>query len=125
MRFTSRTAPLPASSPYSTASLSRHMSLHVAGALLLFAIVQLWITAIAIERGAPRWLPLIGIAVLVLGAIPMARLMERRWQRWGEGMLPCPKLAKRYRRDILLLWAGALAVPLSWVVLFAAALGHG
>ncbi len=124
MRFTSRTARLPASSTYSTANLSRRMALHVAGALLLFTIIQLWATAAAVQAGAPRWMPFIGLALLLLGAIPTARMMERRWQRWGEGVLPCPKIAARYRRDITLLWVGALFVPLLWATLFAGALSH-
>lgn len=119
MRFTSRTTPLPASSSYSMTSLSRRMAVHIAAALMVFTIIQLWATAIAIDAGGPRWMPFIGLAVLVLGAIPSARVMERRWRRFTEGALPNRKLVSAYRRDLTLLWMGALLVPLLWVVIIA------
>ena len=119
MRFTSRTARLRASSSYSTSSLSRRFAFHIAAALLVFTLVQLWAIATAIEAGAPRWLPLVGLVILMGGAIPLSRILERRWQRWGQGVLPCAKLTKRYRRDRALLWGGAFFVPLLWVLALA------
>lgn len=119
MRFTSRTAPLASSSSYSTTSLSRRIAIHIAAALMVFTLVQLWATAIAIDAGGPRWMPFIGLAVLVLGAIPSARILEQRWRKFTQGALPNRKLVSTYRRDVTLLWLGTLLVPLLWVVIIA------
>lgn len=119
MRFTSRTTSLPASSSYSMTSMSRRMAVHIAAALLVFTLIQLWATAVAIDAGGPRWMPFIGLAVLVLGAIPSARVLERRWRQFTEGALPNRKLVSTYRRDLTLLWMGALMVPLMWVLIIA------
>lgn len=119
MRFTSRTTSLSPSSSHSTASLSRRMAIHIAVALMVFTLIQLWATAIAIDAGGPRWMPFIGLAVLVLGAIPAARILEQRWRNFTNGALPNRKLVSTYRRDLTLLWFGAILVPLLWVVTIA------
>ena len=86
MRYTSRVGFMPASSTFSMSSLSRHMTYHIAAALLVFTAVQLWATAVAIDAGGPRWMPFLGLAVLVLGAIPAARYLESRWRKMSEAI---------------------------------------
>lgn len=87
------------------------MTLHIAAALLVFTVIQLWATSVAIAAGGPRWMPLVGLAVLILGVIPAARTLERRWGA------PRSKAELRYRLDLGLLWAGALLVPCAWVMI--------
>lgn len=95
------------------------MAVHIAAALMVFTIIQLWATAIAIGAGGPRWMPFIGLAILVLGAIPASRILERRWRQFAQDAILNRKLASAYRRDLTLLWLGTLLVPLLWVVIIA------
>lgn len=119
MRYTSRVGFMPASSTFSMSSLSRHMTYHIAAALLVFTAVQLWATAVAIDAGGPRWMPFLGLAVLVLGAIPAARYLESRWRKMSEGALPNGKVIGAYRRDVTLLWVGTILIPLMWIFIIA------
>lgn len=116
MRFSSHIAPPPPGTDHIPTQVARHVGGHVAGAVMLFALVQLWATGAVVSAGGPHWLPLVGIAVLVLGAIPMGRFIERRWNHRGRNIAPSPNAAARYRRDLALMWSAALLVPPAWVL---------
>ena len=116
MRFPSHAAPPPPGPDFKAPNAARHVGAHVAGAVMLFALVQLWATGAVVSAGGPHWLPLVGIAVLVLGAIPTGRMVERRWHHRGRNIAPSPKADARYRRDLTLMWSAALLVPPAWVL---------
>ncbi len=113
--FSSRAAVRSANFTTRARSLGNRMSRHVAAALLLFAVAQIWLVASAIEAGAHRLISIAALLALIGVAIPYARLVERRWQRFGEQALPSPALSRRYRRDVARLWLLALLVPVGWV----------
>jgi hypothetical protein len=98
----------------SAQALARAMSWHASGALMLFAIFQigglLWL------NGAAGGLaPFIALALVVIGALPLARGIERRWSRLAETALPSEGLLRRFRQDRARLWRLALLVPPMWL----------
>jgi hypothetical protein len=104
--------------------LARGMSRHIAGAMLGFALWQMWLAAAFMQAHGGAVLPWAALGLLVLFAVPLARRLERRWQRLAADALPCHGLLSRYRRDRALLWTFALLVPPVWIgmVLLAARL---
>jgi hypothetical protein len=91
--------------------LARGMSRHASAAMLAFAAWQVWL-AVSLS-GAPggRALPWLALVLLLLGAIPFARRLERRWQRLTADAFPCPGLVAAYRRDRARLWLLAIGLP--------------
>ena len=60
---------------------------------------------------------MIGLAMLVLGAIPLARAREQHWSSLRYCTLPCNAVAERFKADLFSLWALTLAVPPAWTTL--------
>lgn len=107
-------------SGYRAAPLARSMSRHSAGALMLFAAMQVWIIVVVSNVPGGKILPIVALALLLLIAIPFARRVERRWRDIAQSALPSPALDARYRRERLQLWILAVAVPMIWVGSYAA-----
>lgn len=102
------------STPVSAPSLARAMSWHASGALMLFALMQIS-GLLLVDTAARGPAPFIALALVVLGAVPFARRLERRWARLAETALPSNGLINRFRRDRALLWRLALIVPPLWL----------
>lgn len=94
--------------------LGNQMTRHVASALLVFAVLQIWLVSSVIDLGAPRSTAVGAMIVLIAAALPYARITERRWQSLGQHALPSPALMDRFRRDVRLLWVLALIIPGAW-----------
>lgn len=101
--------------------LARSMSWHASGALMLFALIQIFGAFALASLPAGRLVPFVALALVVLAAVPFSRAIERRWSRLANSALPCPGLLARYRRDRDLLWRLACIVPTAWLGLFAVA----
>lgn len=95
--------------------LARGMSRNSSAAMLVFAGWQAWLAASFAHMPGGMTLPWAALALLVIGAIPLARMMERRWHRLADEALPCPGLIAAYRRDRALLWLLALTMPPLWL----------
>jgi hypothetical protein len=76
-----------------------------------FAVWQTWLSSSLAGVAGGAMLPWISLALLVLGAIPFARVTERRWQRLAASSFPCPALSASYRRARLRLWLLAAITP--------------
>jgi hypothetical protein len=100
--------------PVSAPSLARAMSWHASGALMLFALMQI-AGLFLIADAAHGPLPFIALAFVVLGAVPYARRLERRWARLADTALPSDGLINRFRNDRARLWRLALVVPPLWL----------
>jgi hypothetical protein len=87
------------------------MSRHAAGAMLGFAVWQIWLAIGLSQLPGGRALPWVAMALLVIAAMPFARHMERRWQRRTDGVFPSVRLLAEYRRERALLWLLALTAP--------------
>lgn len=125
--YSSRSVLRSADFTHRARNLAHRMTRHVAAALLLFALSQIWLVGAALEAGAPRLISVLALSALVGLAIPYARSTERRWHNLGQDALPSPALTTRFRRDVVRLWLLALLVPALWVggaLLFAPAIAH-
>lgn len=87
------------------------MSDNIAGALLVYTGLQIFVTTTMLKAGGASMLPYIALAVLVLAVIPACRQFERRWDRLSQLEAVDPALAPRFRRDRLALWLAALGLP--------------
>lgn len=103
--------------------LARRMTAHVACAILVFALVQLWAVGWAMDAGGPAFLPYVALAVLLVVALPLARMVERRWSARGRDAVPSLELGRQFRRDTRRLWMTTLALPVAWPVLMLAVTG--
>ena len=105
--------------PQGPRALARRMTTHAALALMVFAVIQCIGVVLFNSRPWGQWLPFVALAVLVLGAIPYARFMDRRWKRLADQALPSEHLARRYRGDRARLWKLAALMPAAWLFLYA------
>jgi hypothetical protein len=92
-------------------ALARGMSRHASVAMLVFALWQVWLALRFADSAGGGALPWVSLVLLMIGAIPFARHMERRWQRLTQDSFPCPGLVAAYRRDRRRLWLLAISAP--------------
>lgn len=90
----------------------KSISDHLACALLVYTGLHIAITMTAIKVGKGAILPYFALVILVVAIIPVARLIERRWEEFGEEAAGDPAMAGTFRRDAALIWLGALGLPL-------------
>jgi len=91
----------------------KRISDHVAFALLVYTGMQIFVTVTVLKTGHGSLLPYFALVVLVLATIPGCRLFEARWTEMGEEAAHDPSLAPRFIRDVVVLWALALGLPLA------------
>ena len=90
----------------------RRMSDHVAYALLVYTGLQIFVTMGALSSHHGSILPYFALVLLVVAIIPGFRLVERRWERLSESDARSEELAPLFRRDLVVLWAATIALPL-------------
>lgn len=90
---------------------AKRMSTQVAAALVVFALLQIFIVA---KMGGSLLLHM-GIVVAIGGFALAARGLEHRWTALRDSGLPEAGLATRFRTDVLQLWAASLLSPLLWI----------
>ncbi len=95
--------------------LARGMSLHASGALLLYVAIQTWGVVSFNAMPGGQILPFAALALLIGGALPYFRRVERRWQSLGSTALPSRALLSHYRRERARLWTLALVAPVTWL----------
>lgn len=95
--------------------MARAMSRHASGALLAFAVLQVWGMTVLGHAPGGAFIIVAAIAMLLLVAMPFARRIERHWRDLTYSALPSPGLVSRFRRDRTRLWLLALAVPPAWL----------
>ncbi len=92
-------------------SYAKRISTHLAAALVVFCLLQIFIVA---KMGGSLVLHL-GIIVAIGGFAVAARGLEHRWQMLEQGGLSRPGLGLRFRRDVIQLWAASLLGALLWI----------
>lgn len=90
----------------------KRMSDHVAYALLAYTGLQIFVTMGALNTGHGSVLPYFALILLVAAIIPACRYMEKRWEGVSEIAAADPGLSGAFRRDVIVLWACALTLPL-------------
>lgn len=91
----------------------RHkISDHVAYGLLFYTGINIVVTLGAVKGTMHGSIvPYFSLIVLVGAIIPACRSVEKRWERLTESEASDVELVQIYRRDRLLIWAGALGLP--------------
>lgn len=89
---------------------ARRISSHLAAALVVFCLSQIFIVA---KMGGSLILHL-GIIVAIGGFAVAARGLERRWQMLDLSGLPRNGLDTRFRRDLLQIWGVSILGALLW-----------
>lgn len=85
---------------------------HVAYALLVYTGLHIFVTMSAVKAGKGEVLPYLALIVLVAAIIPACRWFEKRWEDFGEERAHDPAMKATFRRDITVLWIGAIGLPL-------------
>ncbi|HEX7782468.1 MAG TPA: hypothetical protein VF509_06650 [Sphingobium sp.] len=93
------------------AGYARRISGHMAGALVVFALLQIFVVA---KMGGSLVLHL-GIIIAIGGFALAARGLEHRWAALENSRLPEGGLATRFRVDLLQLWGASLIAPMLWI----------
>lgn len=97
--------------PDTRKNFAKRMSSHLAGALICFCLLQIFIVA---KMGGSLILHF-GIIFAIGGFALAARGLERRWQMLETSGLSERGLARRFRRDLIPLWAVAVGGAFLWV----------
>lgn len=94
---------------------SQRMSNHIAYALLTYTGLQIFFGMAAIKGDSPSILPYFALILLVVAVIPACRNFERRWENLANTSEP--HWAGRFRKEALILWCAAFALPLAVVTI--------
>lgn len=85
---------------------------HVAYSLLVYTGLHIFVTMSALKSGGGSLLPYFALVVLVVAIIPALRMLEMRWQRFAASDASDDELQPHYRREMAMLWAAAIGLPL-------------
>ncbi len=96
----------------------RRMSDHIAYALLVYTVLQIFVTMSALKGKDASLLPYLALVILVAAIIPACRVFERRWNRLTVDQAQDPAMARHFRRDRLTLWLLAIGLPFALTGLF-------
>ena len=96
----------------------KKMSDNVAYALLTYTGLQIFVTMGTLKNGSGSILPYFALIVLVAAIIPGCRMFEKRWEGLSISEAANPELRDRFRRDQILLWFCAIALPLALTGLY-------
>ncbi|MET0372052.1 MAG: hypothetical protein ABW039_11840 [Sphingobium sp.] len=92
-------------------SWCKKISTHLAAALVIFCLLQIFIVA---KMGGSLLFHL-GIIIAIGGYGIAARGLERRWEMLEQSSLSDQGLALRFRMDLVQLWAAAIIGALLWI----------
>lgn len=95
----------------------KRMSNQVAYALLVYTVLQIFLTMGALQGRHGSLLPYAALVLLVGAIIPACRGCDHRWKALGDQAAHDPALARAYCRDRRVLWAMAIGLPLAMTVL--------
>lgn len=90
----------------------KRMSDNIAYALLVYTVLQIFVTIGSLENRGGSMLPYFALVILVAAIIPACRRFETRWNRLNDAQAADPQFKRFYRRDQLWLWASAIFLPL-------------
>jgi len=96
----------------------KRMSDNIAYALLVYTGLQIFLTMGALESKGGSLLPYFALIILVAAIIPACRSFERRWNRLSDEQTHDPQFRAFFRRDLFLLWATAIGLPVVVTGLF-------
>ena len=98
----------------------KKVSDHVALGLLVYTGVHIFWTMTQMKSEGGSILPYFALIVLVAAIIPACRWMEDRWNALSDAEAADPTLRPVFRREMALLWAAAIGLPIALTWLFKA-----
>lgn len=98
----------------------RSISDHVAYALLFYTGLQIFVTVKALADGFSTILPYVALVFLVAGVIPACHWFENRWKGMSDEQAADPAYAPVFRREVIMLWAAAIGLPMIMTGIFKA-----
>ncbi len=101
----------PAPPVHATRGWPRKISDNIAYALLVYTVLQIFVTVKQLKEFSGTLLPYMALVILVLAIIPICLKLERRWAGMSDAAAHDPQYRGAYRRDQLLIWAGAIGLP--------------
>lgn len=96
----------------------KRMSDNIAYALLVYTVLQIFVTMGSLKNSGGSMLPYFALIILVAAIIPACRLFETRWNRLSDEQAADPQFKSFYRHDQLWLWAAAIGLPFAVSGLF-------
>lgn len=91
----------------------RKISDHLAFGLLFYTGLHIFVTMTALKSSSGSLLPYFALVILVAAVIPACRWFELRWEELTAHDVGDPGLAPLFRREVLMLWAAAVGLPLA------------
>jgi hypothetical protein len=96
----------------------KRMSDNIAYALLVYTVLQIFVTLGSLENKGGSMLPYFALVILVAAIIPACRRFETRWNRLSDVQAADPQFKSDYRRDQVWLWLLAIGLPFAVSGLF-------
>jgi len=87
------------------------ISNHIAYALLAYTGLQIFVVMGAIGGHGMSMLPYLALVVLVAIVIPLARKLEKQWDRFLGTEPSAHEISRRYNFDRIKIWVFALGFP--------------
>ncbi len=98
----------------------RRASDHIAFGLLIYTGLHIFVTMGALKSTNGSVLPYFALVVLVAAIIPGCRWVEKRWEALSNEEAADPAFAATFHREMAMLWACAIGLPLLLTVAFKA-----
>lgn len=92
---------------------AKRMSTHLAAALVVFCLLQIFI----VTRMGGSLILHLGVIIAIGGFAIFARDFERRWEMLDQSGLSGHGLDVRFRRDLAQLWLVSIGSGLLWIPL--------
>ena len=108
----------PTSTPSPRLDWRLRMSDNIAYALLVYTVLQVFVTLGALKSRGDSLFPYIELVVLIAAIVPACRRLESRWDRLDNAQAADPLFAPQFRRDRLILWLLAIGLPFALTALF-------
>ncbi|WAT17358.1 hypothetical protein OZN62_10535 [Aurantiacibacter sp. MUD11] len=89
----------------------RKISDHVAFGLLVYTGLHIFGTMTQLKTGNGSMLPYLALVILVAAIIPACRWFEMRWEGLSEEQATDPALAPAFKREVTLMWAAVVGLP--------------
>ncbi len=96
----------------------KRISDNIAYALLVYTVLQIFVTMGALHAQGTTLLPYFALVMLVVAIIPACRHVDRRWNRLDDVQAADPAFASRFRRDRLIVWLLAIGLPFAVTAMF-------
>lgn len=91
----------------------RKVSDHLAFGLLVYTGLHIFVTMTQLKGSSGSVLPYFALIVLVAAIIPACTWFEKRWSELSDVEAADLALAPQFRREVALLWAAVLGLPVA------------